>query len=141
MKKIKIGEQEFEQAETIEDLNIKRWVQFKNEMIADESGVDIPTLKEAFIKFRNEFDRESKAGMFIAIHDYIHKLNQLEQNNDPSQMMFALITYLPDEVGEKRISTDQTYLKEKLEFFAKAGLNQGQVKNDVTAFIGGLLIA
>jgi len=141
MKKIKIGDQEFEQAETIEDLSIKRWVAFKNEMIADEAGVDIPTLKKVFTQFTQEFDKSSMSGMYRAVYDYIYKLGQIEHGNDHSQMMYALITFLPDEVGEMRNSTDSSYLKEKLEQFGKLGLTQGQVVESVNVFIGGLLIA
>lgn len=141
MKKIKIGEQEFEQCESIEDLPMKRWVPFKNHMLQDESGVELPTLKNAFTQITQEFDKGSMAGMYRSIYDYIYKLSNIESGVDHTQMMFSLITFLPDETGEKRTQADQTYLQEKLETFAKAGLTQGQARNDVAAFIGVLLTA
>ena len=138
MKKIKIGEQEFEQAESIEDLNIKRWNAFTNSMIADEAGVEVPRLKQMFTQLTQEFDKQSMSGMYRAAYDFMYKLGQIQAEINPSQIMFALITFIPD---EDRTSTDQTLLKTKLDVFAKAGLTQGQVKKDIDAFIGGLLIA
>lgn len=141
MKKIKIGEQEFEQCETIEDLPMKRWVPFKNHMLQDESGVDLPTLKNTFTEITREFDNGSMAGMYRSIYDYIYKLSNIENSIDHTQMMFALITFLPDEIGEKRTEADPSYLKSKLEIFAKSGLTQGQARNQVADFIGVLLTA
>jgi len=136
MKKIKIGEKEYFQCETTGDLNAKRYIAFQNYILEDESGQPIPTLKTMFSKFKAEFDRESKAGMFITVHDYLKSLTNIIETHNPMQMAFALLVHTEN---EDLSSVDPTMLKEKVEMLCRDGLKQGMVEEVVTVFLNGLL--
>ncbi len=136
MKVLKLKGTEIKIAETIEDVNIKRWVAIKEQVMYKESGADLPTLKTFFTEFADAFDRDSKSSMFIKLYDFINSMDRLEQGKDPDQMIFALITL---EKGEDEMSTDTTMLNEKLDRMAKLGITQGMVKENVSAFMNGLL--
>lgn len=141
MKIHKINEIEIKQVETIEDLPMKAWVAFKNYWMLDETGVEITTLKETFVKFTNEFDRNSPSGMFKTLYDYVYKLNQAEKQLDAWHLMFALLMYFPDEInaeGKVICNTDETYLKSKVDRLAELGFTQKQTVDINTAFILGL---
>lgn len=132
MKKITIGNREYEQCETAEDLPIKRYTALKHYMIYKETGVTIPSLINTISGFVRGFDNESKADMLITLHNYVTGLSQIQEDFDPDQMVFALITFDKDE--DKNI-VDETKLKEKIENWSKDGLKQGLVEETVMGFI------
>jgi hypothetical protein len=132
MKKIKIGETEYEQAETAEDLSIKRYADLKQYLIYKETGVAVPKLIDTIKGFIQGFDNESKSEMLITLHNYFTGLKQAEDKNDADQMMFALITFEKDEDTTK---FDETLAKSKLEKWNKEGLTQRVVEDSVVNFL------
>jgi hypothetical protein len=132
MKKIKIGETEYEQAETAEDLSIKRFTDLKHYIIYKETGVAAPNLIETIRGFIQGFDNESKSEMLITLHNYFTGLQQINDGGDPDQMMFALITFEKD---EDRTKFDETLAKDKLKRWNEQGLTQKTVEESVTNFI------
>lgn len=135
MKKIKIGDKEYDQAETVSDVNIKRYTKLKCFIVEDESGMPIPKLVGMYKKFQEEFDKQSMSGMFIVVYDHLKSLEKLIEDYDPMQMAFALLV---SEKGEDLTSVDNTMLMEKIDKFSKAGLDQGTVEEVVTSFLKGL---
>lgn len=134
MKDYKIGKLTVQICESLEDLNIKRHVAVKAQMIKLETGEEIPSLKKHWIKMRKEFDMTSPSGMLLEMHEFINGLNNLENMEDADQMIFALITLDKDEHPG---SLDKNMLLKKLERFSEAGLKQGDVKKEVANFISG----
>jgi len=132
MKKIKIGEIQYEQAETAEDLSIKRFTDLKHYIIYKETGVAAPNLIETIRGFIQGFDNESKSEMLITLHNYFTGLQQINDGGDPDQMMFALITFEKD---EDRTKFDETLAKDKLKRWNEQGLTQKTVEESVTNFI------
>lgn len=136
MKSFKISDSlSVKMCESIEDINIKRWTAIKAISLLQESGMGIPSLRDTFLKIRAEFDKQSPSGMLLELHDFLLRIEKIEHEEDPDQMMFALITL---EEGEDPTSTDSTLLKEKLERYAQAGLTQEAVVKEVANFITGL---
>lgn len=134
MKDYKIGNTKVKICESIEDLNIKRHVAVKQYMIMLETGYDAPELRKMFTDMKNEFDNQKPSGMLLCIYEFIVSLKHVEQMDDADQMIFALITL---EKGEEPTVIDKTALKAKLDRYAKAGLKQGEVKEQVANFIRG----
>jgi len=132
MKKIKIGKTEYELCETAEDLPIKRFTALKHYMIYKETGVTIPSLINTVSGFVKGFDNESKADMLITLHNYVTGLQQVQDDFDPDQMVFALICFEKD---EDKINWDETKGKEKLERMAQDGLDQRFVEETTVNFI------
>lgn len=132
MKKITIGNKKYEQCETAEDLPIKRYTALKHYMIYKETGVTIPSLINTISGFVRGFDNESKADMLITLHNYVTGLSQIQEDFDPDQMVFALITF---DKEEDRNVVDETKLKEKIKQWSKDGLKQGLVEETVMGFI------
>lgn len=129
MKKVKIGDREFNQYETAEDLPIFRYKVLKEYIIWKETNVDKASLVDTIRGFIAGFDNESKSQMLITLNNYF---TGLKQPLEPDQMIFALITNVPNE-DESRY--DEGLLKEKLELFNELGLTQAQVEADVSSFI------
>jgi len=132
MKKIKIGNTEYQQAETAEDLSIKRFTNLKEYLIYKETGVAAPSLIETIRGFIQGFDNESKSQMLITLHNYFTGLQKLTDNNDADQMIFSIMTFDSD---EDKINFDETLAKEKLERWNNDGLTQKIVEESVTNFI------
>lgn len=132
MKKIKIGNTEYQQAETAEDLSIKRFTNLKEYLIYKETGVAAPSLIETIRGFIQGFDNESKSQMLITLHNYFTGLQQLTDSKDADQMIFAIMTFDKD---EDKINFDETLAKEKLERWNNDGLTQKIVEESVTNFI------
>lgn len=132
MKKVTIGKQKYEQCETAEDLPIKRYTALKHYMIYKETGVTIPSLINTISGFVKGFDRESKADMLITLHNYVTGLQQVNDDYDADQLVFALITFDKD---EDKTKVDETILKEKIDRWNKDGLTQGLVEETVANFI------
>lgn len=132
MKKVTIGKEKYEQCETAEDLPIKRYTALKHYMIYKETGVTIPSLINTVAGFVRGFDNESKADMLITLHNYVTGLNQIKDDFDPDQMVYALITFEKD---EDRNLVDETRLKEKIEKWSNDGLTQGLVEETIKGFI------
>ncbi len=132
MKKIKIGNTEYQQAETAEDLSIKRFTNLKEYLIYKETGVAAPSLIETIRGFIQGFDNESKSQMLITLHNYFTGLQQQLGNKDADQMIFAIMTFDSD---EDKINFDETLAKEKLERWNNDGLTQKIVEESVTNFI------
>lgn len=131
MKKVTIGDKEYQQCETAEDLPIKRYTALKHYMIYKETGVTIPSLIDTISGFVRGFDKESKADMLITLHNYVTGLSQIQDDFDPDQMVYALITF---EEGEDINKVDETKLKEKLESWSEH-LTQGVVEDTIVGFI------
>ena len=129
MKKVKIGNKEYEQAETAEDLSIKRFTNLKEYLIYKETGIAYPSLIKTIMGFIQGFDNESKSQMLITLSDF-HK--GLQQTNDADQMVFAIMTFDKD---EDKNNFDETKAREKLERWNEAGLTQKTVEESVTNFI------
>lgn len=136
MKKIEIGNIKVDLAETTGDIPARRYREVKNWLIQDESGQTLPILKEMFSKFLNEFDKDSKAGMFLAVHTYISGLQKVIDGVDPGHMAFALITF---EEGEDHNSIDETLMKAKLERYYEQGLMQSTIEEAVNSFLLALI--
>ena len=132
MKKIKIGDTEYNQAETAEDLSIKRFTNLKEYLVYKETGVAAPNLIETIRGFVQGFDNESKSQMLITLHNYFTGLQQLSENKDADQMIFSIITF---DAEEDKTNFDETLAKEKLERWNKDGLTQKIVEESVENFI------
>lgn len=132
MKKITIGELEVSLCENIQDINGLRWTEFKSQMVTQESGYSVPSLKELFVNMKNNFDKNSPSGMIIELYEFITGLKKTEAMEDADQLMFALMTVEP---GEDTSITDKNFLTEKLSRYFKQGLTQGAIIDYVTNFI------
>lgn len=120
--------------ETAEEMNIKRFVYFKQYYIHRETGVPLPSIVEAMKKFYLSFDKDSKSGMLIAIYDYLKGIEQVSEHEDPDQILFALIC---NKEGEDTKDWSKKIANKKLEELSALGLTQGQVKEEVENFILG----
>ena len=132
MKKIKIGKKEYDICETAEDLPIKRYTALKHYLMYKQLGVDVPDLNNTLERFVRNFDNERKAQMIITLNDYITGVKMVEDNKDPDQLAFAVITFDKD---EDKLNFDETKGFAKLEEMASEGLTQKVVEHEVTAFI------
>jgi len=132
MKKIKIGNREFKQIENAEELPIKRYTLLKQYVIYKQTGVNTPDLINTITSFVRGFDNESKSDMLISLHNYITGLNQIKDNYDIDQMIFSLITLLPD---EKINDISEEKIKDKIDVFSELGLKQGIVEECVANFM------
>ena len=132
MKKIKIGNTEYQQAETAEDLSISKYTDFKRFMIYKQTGVNTPDLINTIQGFVAAYDKESKSQMLITLHDYFSGLKQVDEKFDADQMLFALITL---DKNEDKTKFNETLAKEKLERWNNDGLTQKIVEESVTNFI------
>lgn len=132
MKKIKIGEKEYNLIETAEELSVRRYAQLKEFLIQKETGASITSLTETFQRFVKNYDNESKAGMLLTLANYISGLKQVEIGEDADQLIFTLIVL---EEGEDATKYDKTLAKEKLSRFNADGLKQGFVDKIVLDFI------
>jgi len=136
MKKIEgIKDDRFKLCETIEDINIKRFIAIKEQVILREAGMDFPSLKDLLIKWVRAFDNESKSQMLIHLHDHLRAISNLEKGKDPNQLIFALMVV---EKGEDTSNVDETMLMERLETLSKLGLKQGTVISETENFINAL---
>jgi len=131
MIKVKIGDKEFEQYETAEDLPIYRYKVLKEYIIWKETKVDKVSLVDTIRGFVAGFDNNSKSQMLITLNNYFVGL---QQPTEPDQMIFSLITLEEDE-DENRY--DEGFLKEKLDRFSEMGLTQGQVEEAVNSCMKG----
>lgn len=134
MKSYVIGKTKTRICESIEDLNIKRYVAVKQFMITQESGYDLPSLRKIFTDLKDNFDEKKASKMLLTIYEYIISIKHVQEMDDADQMIFALITL--DE-GEQPDYVDKTHLKEKLNKYAAEGLTQGEIKREVANFIHG----
>lgn len=129
-------EMTFEISEGLEDMNAKRFNELKKYIIQVETGTDIPSLKNAFVKISNQFDKGSASGMYRELYNFIFSLQQLEAKEDPDQMCFALMTL---EDGENPAIVDDTKLKDKINRMVECGLTQGMVREEVANFLSALI--
>lgn len=134
MRTVKIGDKEFEQIETAEDLSVGRYTLLKEFIQWKETGVNTPSLVQTLAKFVHGFDNASPSQMLITMHDYLTGTEQLANGIDYDQMIFALITLEKDE--DKNNTTDG-HLREKIARFNALGLTQGLVEETVENFIQG----
>lgn len=121
--------------ETIDDINIRRFIAMKEWVIYRESGMDMPSLKDLYIRTLNAFDNDRPSQIVIALHDQIRAIDFVNKGYDPNQMIFALMCV---EEGEDQTVTDHTQLKEKCDRLAEAGLGQGFVVSEVENFTKAL---
>lgn len=135
MKTRKFKEGSIKICETIDDINIKRFMAMKEWIIYKESGMSMPSLKELYVDTLNAFDSEKPSRIVIGLHDQIRAINFVENGFDPDQMLFALMSV---EEGEDVTVTDHTQLKEKCDRLAKLGLSQGEAVQEVANFIKAL---
>lgn len=131
MIKVKIGDKEFEQYETAEDLPIYRYKVLKEYIIWKETKVDKASLVDTIRGFVAGFDNNSKSQMLITLNNYFVGL---QQPTEPDQMIFSLITL---EEGEDENRYDEGFLIEKLDRFNELGLTQGHVEEAVNSFLKG----
>lgn len=134
MRTVKIGEKEFKQIETAEDLSVARYALLKEFIIWKETGVNTPNLVQTLAKYVHGFDNNSPSQMLITLHDYLTGVNQVNEGTDYDQMIFCLITLEDDEDPNK---TTDGFLKEKLDRFNALGLSQSVVEETVENFING----
>lgn len=132
MKSLEIGSLKVKLAETLEDINIKRFTAVKQWVVAKDCGMDLPLNRNVFVSVIRAFNESNSAEMLIKLNDHVAGLRNVAENTDANQMIFALATL---EDGEDSASTDETLLKEKLERFANAGLTQWQCKQYAEDFI------
>lgn len=137
MKSLQIGKDlTVKLAENLNEIKIKRWVAIQQHILTSQTNSDISDIKKFWVEFCQEFDKESKSGMFIKAHDWLYNLSTLERGDNPDQFVFALITFLE---GEDETRYERDFILEKLEKYSKAGLDQGTVKREVENFIAGVL--
>lgn len=132
MRTIKIGEVEYQQLETAEDLSVERYAILKEYILYKETGVDTPSLSRTITGFVHGFDNESKAHMLTTLYDFLIGTNRAVEKVDADQLVFSLITL---EEGEDVNSTNEGFLKEKLKRMNANGLTQSVVEETVENFI------
>jgi hypothetical protein len=121
--------------ETIEDINIKRFMAMKEWMIYKESGMELPSLKKTYIDIVRAFDDNSPSRILLKLHEQVQGLTFIENGKDPNQMMFSLMCI---EEGEDETNTDHQQLMDKMDRLAKMGLNQGVVLSETENFTQAL---
>lgn len=117
--------------ETLEDINIKRFVAHKEWMIVKELGIDFVRVTDVYAKFLRAVDEKSISAAIIALTDHMRGLKYIQDREDANQMIFALISVVE---GEDCSITDNTVMKEKLSMLAGKGLTQGMVNAEVENF-------
>ena|SRR3990172_59114 len=130
--KIKPDGKEYKLAENANDLSVRRFAQIKAFLMQKQTGVNVPDIINAMQGFIKGFDTGSKSEMLITLYNYAGGLQKVDAMEDADQLMFTVICLEP---GEDVAEYDMTLAKEKLSRMNKEGLTQGQVIQEVEAFI------
>jgi hypothetical protein len=131
MKRVQIGNKQYNLCESVNDINDKRFNYFKMYMLKSLEGIDRPLFK-ATLQQATDFLNQSKYFQaFGKFQDYLKAIEFDGYNEDALSKCFALIC-LRD--GEDQLNVDENFLNEKLAEMWNEGLTRGFVEGSVQNF-------
>ena len=132
MKKIEIGEKEYDLCENVNDLYDIRFPVFLNFLRMSIENIDKPLFATKKQKAEEWLNKAMPYNAIKEFLDYGSSVNLEQVNTTGLSMCFALIC-LDD--GENQSKIDESFLKKKLDKMRKDGLKRGMVEEQVSSFI------
>ena len=132
MKKIKIGTKTYDQCQHKDDINIKRFIAFKQYAPMIWEKMDSPLFEAYFDCIKNHFNKGHHTQVLVELINLRAAINNQENGYDGWCMCFALITL---EEGEDQTNVEESFLQEKVDRWIKDGLTAGQVHSSVLDFM------
>ncbi len=127
MKKIKIGNVNYEIVSDIGEIRYDKLVMFNQYIVAVFQGIDMPLFAITMDKVRNHFNKGEYMQAYNEITNFDTAIKFKEHKLDPLGMCFALML--------KGDVTDEQLLKEKLHEMSENGLKWDTVKSEVVNFM------
>lgn len=132
MKKIKIGKEEYNCCESVNDLYDIRFPVFLNFLRMSIENIDKPLFAGKKQKAEEWLNKAMPYNAVKEFLDYGSSINLEQVNTTGLSMCFALICL---DNGENQSNIDESFLKGKLDKMQKAGLKRGEVEEQVSSFI------
>jgi len=132
MKKIKIGEKTYNLCQHKDDINIKRFIAFKQYAPMIWEKMDSPLFETYFDRIKSHFNKGNFTQILVELINFSAAINNMKHGYDGWCICFALICL---EDGEDQTNVEESYLQEKLDRFINDGLTAGQVHKSVLDFM------
>ena len=127
MRKIKIGEKEYQIVSNIGEIRYDKMVEFNQYILAVFQGIDLPLFQLTMDKVKHHYDKGNFMQAYNELVNFDTAIKFKEYQLDPLGMCFALML--------KGDETDEEVLKEKLREMIDAGLRWDTVKEEVVNFM------
>lgn len=134
MKKLKIGETEYQLCEGVSDIYDIRFPKFLQYFRMAYENVDKPFFEACRQKALGYYNKQMPMQAFMEYENYYASIRLEQVNLTGMSMCFALICLAP---GEDQSEVDEGKLEAKLEQMRKDGLTRGMVEDAVGNFITG----
>jgi hypothetical protein len=134
MKKLKIGELEFDVCESAKDINDGRNSEVQKYMFQIYDGVDLFNPSKMFLQFKQAVNSDSKWEMIKVVYDAEYAFGKSNENPSIWTIIFALITVFEGEDQSDQKTRDRNYLDEKIKKLWEAGLTADVPKTECEAF-------
>jgi hypothetical protein len=132
MKKIQLGDEEFDLCENVNDIFDIRFPKFLQYFRMAYENVDKPLFEATRQKALGFYNKQMPMNAFMEYENYWAAVKLPQVNLTGMSMCFAIICL---ENGEDQAVIDEAKLENKLERMRKAGLTRGMVEDAVTNFI------
>ena len=127
MKKIKLGEKEYEIVSDIGEIRYDKMVMFQQYIVAVFEGLDTPLFALTMDKVRHYYDKGEFMQAYNELTNFDTAIKFKEFQLDPLGMCFALMF--------KGNESDEDVLKVQLKEMIEAGLTYDVVKEEVVNFM------
>lgn len=132
MKQVKIGNGDYHLLESVNDINDRRFLEFKAYLLQSLEGIDKPLFQTTMKRAMDHFNGSRYIQAWGEFDNYLHAIEYEKYNDDALSKCFALICLEKD---EDQLNIDANYLDEKLARLHKNGLTRGFVEESVQNFI------
>lgn len=132
MKQVKIGNGSYQLMESVNDINDRRFIEFKAYLLQSLEGIDRPLFKTTMERAMEHFNAHRYIQAWGEFDNYRHAIEYEKYNDDALSKCFALICI---EDGENQMNVDGNFLQEKLDRLHANGLTRGMVEESVRNFI------
>ena len=127
MKKIKVGEKQWEIISDIDEIRYDKMVMFNQYIIAVFQGIDMPLFALTMDKVNAHYNKGEYLQAYNELKNFDTAIKFKEHKLDPLGMCFALLL--------KGNETDEDVLKEELQVMIEEGLKWDVVKEEVLNFM------
>lgn len=132
MKKVKIGNLEYDRIENMFDINDERFVVFKQYLLQVFESIDKPLFLASYSRYVSFHNSGQHADGLIEWHNFKKAIELKELSYDAYSFCFALLHLEKDE--DQRTTSSDFHLR-KLEKMRSQGLSRGEVEGVVENFI------
>jgi len=132
MKRIQIGDIEYEMCEHKDDINYMRFTMFKQYIPQVWEKMDVPQFLLYLDRIDNYLNQGKPMQARLELENYKVAINNLQNGYDAWSMCFALICL---EEGEDQTKMDESFLQKKVKKWSDAGLSPSVVYDSVVDFM------